>query len=170
MTRQKSCHGCLGGKQYLAIAADGSIYFCSSLADAPEFKMGDVFAGIDREKQQYFDAQFNVNNRPECKTCWARNLCGGGCLWEARTTTGDPMSPNPVFVSRRAIAMNWRWRCVWRLQKPMRLCCSGVMIWKWLHKPLAEQDQNRPPGIPLRPGRLLQAYRCDEYLLSCLYA
>ena len=96
LTRQKSCHGCLGGKQYLAIAADGSIYFCSSLADAPEFKMGDVFAGIDREKQQHFDAQFNVNNRPECKTCWARNLCGGGCLWEARTTTGDPMYPNPV--------------------------------------------------------------------------
>ncbi|MCY3683984.1 MAG: SPASM domain-containing protein, partial [Gemmatimonadetes bacterium] len=96
LTRQKSCHGCLGGKQYLAIAADGAIYFCSSLADAPEFKMGDVFAGIDREKQQHFDAQFNVNNRPECKTCWARNLCGGGCLWEARTTTGDPMYPNPV--------------------------------------------------------------------------
>ena len=96
LTREKSCHGCLGGKQYLAIAADGSIYFCSSLADAPEFKMGDVFAGIDREKQQHFDAQFNVNNRPECKTCWARNLCGGGCLWEARTTTGDPMYPNPV--------------------------------------------------------------------------
>ena len=23
-------------------------------------------------------------------------LCGGGCLWEARTTTGDPMYPNPV--------------------------------------------------------------------------
>ena len=57
----------------MAIAADGSIYFCSSLADAPEFKMGDVFAGIDREKQQHFDTQFNVNNRPECKTCWARN-------------------------------------------------------------------------------------------------
>ncbi|MDE2698331.1 MAG: radical SAM protein, partial [Gemmatimonadota bacterium] len=36
LTRAKSCHGCLGGKQYLAIAADGSIYFCSSLADAPE--------------------------------------------------------------------------------------------------------------------------------------
>ncbi len=96
LTRKQSCHGCLGGKQYLAVTADGSIYFCSSLADAPEFKMGDVFAGIDRKKQQYYDAQFNVNNRPECKTCWARNLCGGGCLWEARTTTGDPMYPNPV--------------------------------------------------------------------------
>ena len=100
LTRKKSCHGCLGGKQYLAVAADGSIYFCSSLADAPEFKMGDVFAGIDREKQQYFDTQFNVNNRPECKTCWARNLCGGGCLWEARTTTDDPMSPNPVYCEQ----------------------------------------------------------------------
>ena len=80
----------------MAITADGSIYFCSSLVDAPEFKMSDVFAGIDREKQQHFDTQFNVNNRPECKTCWARNLCGGGVFGRRGRRRVIRCIPNPV--------------------------------------------------------------------------
>ena len=50
----------------------------------------------------------------------------------------------------------------------MGLCCSDDMIWKWLHKPLAELDQNRPPDIPSDPGRLLQAYRRDTICHACM--
>ena len=96
LTRSKSCHGCQGGKQFLGVDVNGSIYFCSSLADRPEFRMGDVFSGLDTEVQREFNEKFHVENRSDCQTCWARHLCGGGCIYDARTATGDPIRPNPV--------------------------------------------------------------------------
>lgn len=96
MRRAKACHGCQGGKTFFAVAADGAIYFCSSLADSPEFKMGDVFAGLDVQIQDRIKETFQVDNRTDCRACWARNLCGGSCLFDARTSTGDPLKPNPV--------------------------------------------------------------------------
>ena len=96
MTRAKACHGCQGGKTFLAVDVDGYIYFCSSLADRPEFKMGDVFSGLDLAVQDAFNDSFHVDSRSDCRRCWAKNLCGGGCLYDARTATGDPIKPNPV--------------------------------------------------------------------------
>ncbi len=96
MRRDNVCHGCQGGKTFFAVAADGAIYFCSSLADSPEFKMGDVFAGLDVQIQDRIKETFQVDNRTDCRACWARNLCGGSCLFDARTSTGDPLKPNPV--------------------------------------------------------------------------
>ena len=96
MTRAKACHGCQGGKTFLAVDVDGDIYFCSSLADRPEFKMGDVFSGLDLAVQDGFNESFHVDSRSDCRRCWAKNLCGGGCLYDARTATGDPIRPNPV--------------------------------------------------------------------------
>ena len=96
MTRAKACHGCQGGKTFLAVDVDGDIYFCSSLADRPEFKMGDVFSGVDLAVRETFNESFHVDSRSDCRRCWARNLCGGGCIYDARTATGDPLKPNPV--------------------------------------------------------------------------
>lgn len=96
MARAKSCYGCQGGKTFLAVDVEGDVYFCSSLADRPEFKMGDVFTGLDSAVQEEFRESFHVDSRTDCRRCWARNLCGGGCLFDARTATEDPIRPNPV--------------------------------------------------------------------------
>ncbi|MDE3259258.1 MAG: SPASM domain-containing protein [Gemmatimonadota bacterium] len=96
MTRAKACHGCQGGKTFMAVDIDGDIYFCSSLADRPEFKIGDVFSGLDSVVRKKLDDLFHVDSRSDCRSCWARNLCGGGCLYDARTATGEPAKPNPV--------------------------------------------------------------------------
>ena len=92
----KKDYGCGGGKTFYGISADGSIYFCSAFASNSEFKMGDVFNGLDAEKMQEFDHDFQVDNRQTCKTCWARNLCGGGCVYDAHLSTGKAVEPNPV--------------------------------------------------------------------------
>jgi len=92
----KKEYGCGGGKTFYGIAADGSIYFCSAFASNSEFKMGDVFTGLDPEKMKQFDHDFQVDNRQTCKTCWARNLCGGGCVYDAHMSTGKAVEPNPV--------------------------------------------------------------------------
>ena len=93
---RKKDYGCGGGKTFLGVSVDGSIYFCSALAGLPEFKMGDVFNGIDPEKKQRFDRDLYVDSREPCNTCWARYLCGGGCIYDAQMVNGTPLSPNPV--------------------------------------------------------------------------
>lgn len=92
----KKNYGCGGGKTFYGVSADGSIYFCSAFASNPEFKMGDVFNGLDPKKMAQFDRDFQVDNRQACKTCWARNLCGGGCVYDAYMSTGKAEEPNPV--------------------------------------------------------------------------
>jgi uncharacterized protein len=89
-------YGCGGGKTFYGISADGSIYFCSAFASNEAFKMGDVFQGLLSEKKRVFDTEFKVENRNACKVCWARNLCGGGCVYDAQMTTGKATDPNPV--------------------------------------------------------------------------
>jgi uncharacterized protein len=43
------------------------------------FKIGDVFSGIDRERQRGWIKSTHVEKFAHCSDCWARFLCGGGC-------------------------------------------------------------------------------------------
>ena len=92
----KKEYGCGGGKTYFGVSVDGSIYFCSAFASMPEFKMGDVINGIDREKKARFDTELHVEKREPCRSCWAKNLCGGSCAYDAKITNGDHLAPNTV--------------------------------------------------------------------------
>jgi uncharacterized protein len=96
LTPTRKEYGCGGGKTYFGVSVDGSIYFCSAFASMPEFKMGDVFNGIDPLKKASFDSEIQVDRREPCKSCWARNLCGGSCIYDAQITNGDHLSPNLV--------------------------------------------------------------------------
>ena len=92
----KKEYGCGGGKTFLGVSADGGIYFCSAFASIPEFKMGDVFNGIDPQKKEQFDYNLHIDNRKSCQTCWAKYLCGGGCAYDAQMVNGTTQEPNPV--------------------------------------------------------------------------
>lgn len=101
LKRSRAHFGCSGGRKMMSISVDGSIHFCSSLVGREEFKLGDVFSGLDSEKQQGLKEQLYIGNRAACQTCWARNLCGGGCSHDAVLATGDPFTPNPVSCDLR---------------------------------------------------------------------
>ena len=96
LKQERANYGCSGGRKLLSISIDGSIYFCSSLAGKDEFRLGDVFSGLDSEKQDGFKDRLYIGNKKACQTCWARNLCGGGCVHDAFLATGDGFTPNPV--------------------------------------------------------------------------
>ena len=96
LKQERAKYGCSGGRKLLSISIDGSIYFCSSLAGKDEFRLGDVFSGLDSEKQDGFKDRLYIGNKKPCQTCWARNLCGGGCAHDAFLATGDGFTPNPV--------------------------------------------------------------------------
>lgn len=97
---RKRSYGCGGGKTFFGVSVDGSIFFCSSFASMTEFKMGDVFSGLDPEKKARFDGELLVDRREPCRSCWARNVCGGGCIYESQAVNGNYQEPNPVFCER----------------------------------------------------------------------
>ena len=88
MSGQLREYGCGGGKTYFGVDVEGDIYFCSAFGSMPEYKMGDVHNGIDPTVDARFRRDFHVDNKKTCSECWARYLCGGGCAYDARVSTG----------------------------------------------------------------------------------
>lgn len=75
----KRISGCGAGHEYVAITPSGDIYPCHQFVGIEEFKMGNLEDGIiDKNLQKYFK-EGNIYFKPECKECWARFYCSGGC-------------------------------------------------------------------------------------------
>lgn len=70
---------CGAGTRYLTVTPDGGLYVCPGLVRREEFKVGDVFSGIDRERQRSWIKSTYVEKFAHCSDCWSRFLCGGGC-------------------------------------------------------------------------------------------
>ena len=87
----KRIAGCGVGTEYLAVSPDGSLYPCHQFVGDETFKMGDVWSGVDNKKQKFGIAfsSANIYTRPECKGCWARLYCSGGCAANAYNDTGS---------------------------------------------------------------------------------
>ena len=55
--------------------------------------MGEIFSGeIDMEMKRRFAAS-NVYGKEECRNCWAKFYCSGGCNANNHTYAGDIMHP-----------------------------------------------------------------------------
>lgn len=89
----KRLSGCGAGYEYLAVSPDGTLYPCHQFVGKDEFKVGDVFSGtVNLELAKKFRAS-HVYNKPECRRCWARFFCGGGCHAAAHNFNGDLRKP-----------------------------------------------------------------------------
>ena len=73
-------HSCAAGRGYMAVDVNGSIYLCHRLVGNEEFRIGNVVQDtFDTGLSAILEKDMNVENRKNCKNCWARHLCGGGC-------------------------------------------------------------------------------------------
>ncbi len=79
----KRLSGCGSGTEYLAVTPSGDLYPCHQFVGSEEFKMGDVFSGIHRHDLVGEFASCNVYSKPECRECFARFYCSGGCAANA---------------------------------------------------------------------------------------
>lgn len=71
---------CKPGKELIYISANGDIYPCPKMV-FKKYKIGNVFDPNNVAKElvdSYED--YYVNYLKECKDCWARYLCAGGCI------------------------------------------------------------------------------------------
>lgn len=92
----KRLRGCGAGCEYVAVTPEGYIYPCHQFVGNLEYKMGDVHDDtFDMDIARRF-AGLNVYTREECKECWARFYCSGGCSASNLLVNGDIKKPNAV--------------------------------------------------------------------------
>ncbi|MEW6439381.1 MAG: radical SAM protein [bacterium] len=85
---------CGAGLGLFSVDADGRLYLCQRFTGQEAFCMGDIFQGFDLEKLQKFRDEAQICNKEECRACWARTLCTGGCYHEACVREGSHLKPN----------------------------------------------------------------------------
>ena len=85
----KRISGCGSGTEYMAVTPWGDLYPCHQFVGEEKFKLGDIWKGVDNTEIQDEFASCNVYARPECRNCWARLYCSGGCAANAYHATGS---------------------------------------------------------------------------------
>ncbi|NLO97985.1 MAG: thioether cross-link-forming SCIFF peptide maturase [Peptococcaceae bacterium] len=76
----KRLSGCGAGHEYVAISPDGSIYPCHQFVGQEDYKLGTVYQ--DNPLKEELIKKFrsaHVYNKNDCRMCWARYSCSGGC-------------------------------------------------------------------------------------------
>lgn len=75
----KRLSGCGSGTEYLAVTPWGDLYPCHQFTGMEEFLLGNVYDGIVRQDICNQFKLCNVYAKEECKNCFAKFYCSGGC-------------------------------------------------------------------------------------------
>ena len=85
----KRISGCGSGTEYMAVTPWGDLYPCHQFVGDEAFKLGDIWQGVTNTAKQNEFMDCNVYARPDCKDCWAKLYCSGGCAANAYHATGS---------------------------------------------------------------------------------
>jgi uncharacterized protein len=92
----KRMRGCGAGNEYVAITPEGDIYPCHQFVGNEAFKIGNLYDGsFDTSVTDQF-CGVNVYTKEECRNCWAKFYCSGGCSAGNYNINGDIMKPSKV--------------------------------------------------------------------------
>ena len=92
----KRLSGCGSGTEYMAVTPWGDLYPCHQFVGDEKYRLGDIWQGVTNLSAQAEFSACNVYSRKECRDCWARLYCSGGCAANAYHATG---SVNGVYAS-----------------------------------------------------------------------
>ena len=85
----KRISGCGSGTEYMAVTPWGDLYPCHQFVGDEKFRLGDVWKGVDNVEMTDEFRACNVYSRQECRECWARLYCSGGCAANAYHASGS---------------------------------------------------------------------------------
>jgi len=92
----KRMSGCGAGAEYIAVTPEGDIYPCHQFVGNEDFKIGHVDTGIENKQMSVDFKNAHVYNKEECKECWAKFYCSGGCHANAFNFNNDILVPYKV--------------------------------------------------------------------------
>lgn len=85
----KRISGCGSGTEYMAVTPWGDLYPCHQFVGEEEYKLGDVWNGVTNNQVRSEFRSCNAYSREECKDCWAKLYCSGGCAANAYHASGS---------------------------------------------------------------------------------
>ena len=85
----KRISGCGSGTEYMAVTPWGDLYPCHQFVGDEKFRLGNIWDGVSNTAIQDEFMSCNVYSRPECRDCWAKLYCSGGCAANAYHSTGS---------------------------------------------------------------------------------
>ncbi|MGN1169527.1 MAG: SPASM domain-containing protein, partial [Acutalibacteraceae bacterium] len=85
----KRISGCGSGTEYMAVTPSGDLYPCHQFVGEEKFRLGNIWDGVTNTDVRREFADCNVYAHPECRDCWARLYCSGGCAANAYHSTGS---------------------------------------------------------------------------------
>ena len=85
----KRLSGCGSGTEYLAVTPWGDLYPCHQFVGEENFLLGNVDEGITRPEICQEFKGCNVYAKEECKKCFARFYCSGGCAANSYNFKGN---------------------------------------------------------------------------------
>ncbi len=85
----KRISGCGSGTEYMAVTPTGDLYPCHQFVGEKKYLLGNIYDGITNREAQSEFADCNVYAREECRDCWAKLYCSGGCAANAYHATGS---------------------------------------------------------------------------------
>lgn len=85
----KRISGCGSGTEYMAVTPWGDLYPCHQFVGDESYKLGDIWHGVTNTALRDEFKLCNVYARPDCRDCWAKLYCSGGCAANAYHATGD---------------------------------------------------------------------------------
>lgn len=85
----KRLRGCGCGNEYIAVTPDGDIYPCHQFVGETDYKMGNLDDGTFDLAMKSDFAKTHVYSKPDCRNCWAKFYCSGGCNANNYQYAGD---------------------------------------------------------------------------------
>ena len=95
----KRLTGCGAGSEYIAVTPEGDIYPCHQFVGDEDFKMGNVLSGTFDSAMGTQFKNAHVYNKEQCKKCWAKFYCSGGCHANAYNFNNDINIPYDLGCS-----------------------------------------------------------------------
>ncbi|MDR0983902.1 MAG: thioether cross-link-forming SCIFF peptide maturase [Ruminococcus sp.] len=91
----KRIKGCGCGLEYIAVTPNGDIYPCHQFVEKDRYLLGNVLKNDYKKCEEFFDS--NIFTKHDCKECWAKFHCCGGCDANNFEFTGDIKTPNRLY-------------------------------------------------------------------------
>ena len=85
----KRISGCGSGTEYMAVTPWGDLYPCHQFVGEEAYRLGNIWDGVTNDALREEFRSCNAYARPECKDCWAKLYCSGGCAANAYHASGS---------------------------------------------------------------------------------
>ncbi len=96
--RELKRHFCGISQGFFAIDVNGDIYPCQRFVGVPEWYIGNIQTELNREILEKF-ASLSFYKLKNCRNCWLRFFCGGGCSYNNWLINGSIYEPDPLHCA-----------------------------------------------------------------------